>query len=91
MNYTQWTQKYQMATKIPNGHKIDQTVIKYTYQHVPLQDPTKFTQICIFGSKIYHLATMLSTGFDDQKPLVTNNIYSNGSVTTIVLSVLFYV
>jgi hypothetical protein len=28
---------------IPNGHKI--------YQHFPLQDPPKFTQIVIFGLK----------------------------------------
>jgi hypothetical protein len=44
---------YQMATKytkwqqnIPNGHQI--------YQHLPLQDRPKFTQIWIFG----HLATL---------------------------------
>jgi hypothetical protein len=34
---------------IPNGRKID--------QHLPLQDPLKFTQIGIVGLKIYHLAT----------------------------------
>jgi hypothetical protein len=28
------------------------------YQHHPLQDPPKFTQIGIFGLKIYHLATL---------------------------------
>jgi hypothetical protein len=43
-----------MATKWhenrPNGNKI--------YQHLPLQDPPKFTQIWIFGLKIYHLATL---------------------------------
>jgi hypothetical protein len=32
----------------PNGHK-----------NIPLQDPPKFTQIRIFGLKIYHLATLL--------------------------------
>jgi hypothetical protein len=36
---------------IPNGHKI--------YQNFPFQDPPKFTQILIFGLKIYHLATMV--------------------------------
>jgi hypothetical protein len=36
---------------IPNGGKIN--------QHLPLQDPTKFTQIGIFGLKIYHLATLI--------------------------------
>jgi hypothetical protein len=27
-------------------------------QHLPLQGPPKFTQIGIFGLKIYHLATL---------------------------------
>jgi hypothetical protein len=27
-------------------------------QHIPLQDPTKFTKLGNFGLKIYHLATM---------------------------------
>jgi hypothetical protein len=30
------------------------------YQYLPLQYPTKFTQIRIFGFKIYHLATLLN-------------------------------
>jgi hypothetical protein len=34
----------------PNGLKI--------CQHLPLQDTPKFTQMVIFGLKIYHLATM---------------------------------
>jgi hypothetical protein len=29
------------------------------YQHLPLQDPPKFTQIGIFGLKICHLATLV--------------------------------
>jgi hypothetical protein len=29
------------------------------YQHLPLQDPTKFTLIWIFGLKTNHLATLL--------------------------------
>jgi hypothetical protein len=30
------------------------------YQHLPLQDPTKFTQIWIFGLKyMFHLATLV--------------------------------
>jgi hypothetical protein len=48
---------YQMAVKysewpqnIPNGHKI--------FQHFPFQGPPKYTQICIFGFQIYHLATL---------------------------------
>jgi hypothetical protein len=40
--YTKWPQN------IPNGLKI--------YQHLPMQDPPKFTEIEIFGLKIYHLA-----------------------------------
>jgi hypothetical protein len=39
-----------MAENRPSGHKI--------YQHLPLQDPPKFTQIGILGLKIYHLATL---------------------------------
>jgi hypothetical protein len=43
--YTKWPQH------IPNGRKID--------QHLPLQDPQKFTQIGIFGLKLCHLATLI--------------------------------
>jgi hypothetical protein len=35
---------------IPNGHKI--------FQHFPFHGPLKFTQIAIFGMKIFHLATL---------------------------------
>jgi hypothetical protein len=45
LKYTKWPQKYQMVTKIPNGHKM--------YKLLPLQDPPKFTQIGISGLKIY--------------------------------------
>jgi hypothetical protein len=38
---------------IPNGHKI--------YSHLSWQDPPKFTQIGIFGFKIYHLTTLNDT------------------------------
>jgi hypothetical protein len=34
-------------------------VLKYRYQDLPLQDPTKFSQIGIFGLKTNHLATLL--------------------------------
>jgi hypothetical protein len=44
IKYTKWP-KY-----IPIGHKI--------YQHFPVRGPTKFTQIWIFGLKIYNLATL---------------------------------
>jgi hypothetical protein len=49
---------YQMAIdftnrikNIPNGHK--------TYQHLPLQDPPKFTPNGMFGFKLNHLATLV--------------------------------
>jgi hypothetical protein len=32
---------------------VDQTAIKYLYQHLPLQAPPKFTQIWIFWLKIH--------------------------------------
>jgi hypothetical protein len=44
--------KYTKLTHtIPNGHKI--------YQQRLLQGAQKFTQIGIFGLKIYHLATLI--------------------------------
>jgi hypothetical protein len=45
-----------MAVNRPNGKMI--------YQHLPLKDPTKFTQIGIFGLKIYHLATLVGMNDD---------------------------
>jgi hypothetical protein len=44
---------------IPNGLRI--------YQPSPFQDPTKFTQIKIFGLKIYHLATLIWDTFFARK------------------------
>jgi hypothetical protein len=32
--------------------------MQYTQQPLPMQAPRKFTQIWIFGLKIYHLATL---------------------------------
>jgi hypothetical protein len=49
-----------LVTKIPYARKLDQMAIKY-YQHLPSKDPTKFTQIGIFGLKINHLATLEPT------------------------------
>jgi hypothetical protein len=52
---------------MPNDHKVYQMAVKYTKNgqrishHLPLQDPPKFTQIAIFGLKIYHLATLIET------------------------------
>jgi hypothetical protein len=59
--------------KIPKRTKLYQKALKYTIwpwsrqdgpkntQHLPLQDLPKFTQIRIFGLKIYHLATLVET------------------------------
>jgi hypothetical protein len=44
--YTKWPKNR------PNGYKM--------YQQRPLQEPLKFSQIGIFGLKIYHLATLVS-------------------------------
>jgi hypothetical protein len=33
--------------------------VRKLYQHRQLQDPPKFTQICIFGLKTNHLATLV--------------------------------
>jgi hypothetical protein len=58
---------------ISNDHKIAKSAIKFTkwpencpnghniYQNRPLQDPQKFTQIELFGLKMYHLATRVAT------------------------------
>jgi hypothetical protein len=57
IKYTEWPQN------IPNSRKIDKMAINVLYQHLPLQDPPKFTQIGIFGLKKCHLATLLSRTF----------------------------
>jgi hypothetical protein len=46
--------RYQVSEKIQMGQKI--------YQHYPFQGHPKYTQIGIFGTKKYHLATLLGTG-----------------------------
>jgi hypothetical protein len=54
-------QHTKMGENIPNNPKmyqIDKTIPNrpngyIIYQHLPFQDPPKFTQIGIFGSKIY--------------------------------------
>jgi hypothetical protein len=37
------------------------------YLPFPFQDPPKFTKIRILGLKIYHLATLVPTGFNFSK------------------------
>jgi hypothetical protein len=46
-------------------------VVHKIYQHLTLQDPTKFTQITTFGLKIYHLAALHST------PYIVENFEAN--------------
>jgi hypothetical protein len=49
---------YQIAAKIPNGRKIGLMAIRYTCIVHYIQDPRNFTQIGIFGLKIFHVATL---------------------------------
>jgi hypothetical protein len=44
------TKYTKLSQNIPNGHK--------TYQHLPVQDPPKFTPIGIFGLRANHPATL---------------------------------
>jgi hypothetical protein len=44
IKYTKWPQNVPNAVNRLNGHII--------YQHLPMQDPPKFTQIGIFGLKL---------------------------------------
>jgi hypothetical protein len=62
---------YQMTIKniklpqnIPNGRKVHKPNGHKIYQHLLLQGHPKFTQIGIFGMKIYHLATPVSVVFN---------------------------
>jgi hypothetical protein len=41
--------KYQNGENIPIDCNIYQMATKYVYQHLPMQDPKKFTQIGVFG------------------------------------------
>jgi hypothetical protein len=52
IKYTKWSQN------IPTRRNIDEMAINYTNIFLPLQAPSKFTQIWIFGLKICHLATL---------------------------------
>jgi hypothetical protein len=47
-----------MATKLPNGHRKSQLF--------SFQGPPKFTQICSFGLKTYHLAALLQIVWGDK-------------------------
>jgi hypothetical protein len=52
ITYPQWQKN------VPNGRKIGRPNSHIIYQHLPLQDPSKFTQIGIFGLDMCHLATL---------------------------------
>jgi hypothetical protein len=54
--FRKWTQNF------ANGHKISQMDTTYVDKHLTLQDPPTFTQIGIFGLKIYRLATLWKSG-----------------------------
>jgi hypothetical protein len=54
VKYTKTGKKYQITTKLPNGHKNTQRPKcipndHKIYQHLSLQDTPKFTQSWIFG------------------------------------------
>jgi hypothetical protein len=53
IKYTKWIESIQNGKNRSYGHKL--------YQHRPWLDSPKFTQIGIFGMKIYHLATLMET------------------------------
>jgi hypothetical protein len=71
-NIPNYRELYQMSIEYnkrphngPSVHKI--------YQHLPLQDPPKFSQIWIFGSKTNHLATLhLRPGLPPKIPFGVN-------------------
>jgi hypothetical protein len=66
-NYPTTIKQTKWQQNILNSNKICQMATKYIKwqqnvpngQHLPFQDPPKFTQIWIFGLKIYCLATLL--------------------------------
>jgi hypothetical protein len=51
--YQNWEKIYQTTTKLPNDHNIPIPKDHKMYQRFPIQGPPKFSQIGIFGSKIY--------------------------------------
>jgi hypothetical protein len=64
-NKPKWGKIYQNGNKnIPNSHKIYQNGNipngHEMHQSFPCQVVLKYTNICIFGMKMYHLATLHS-------------------------------
>jgi hypothetical protein len=52
-------EKYHNNTKWQSIRYTEWPQNRPNVQHLSLQDPPKFTQIGIFGMKVYHLATLL--------------------------------
>jgi hypothetical protein len=50
---------------------MDPSVLKI-YQHLPVQDTPKFTQIWIFGLKTNHLATLETIPLVDHAAMANN-------------------
>jgi hypothetical protein len=55
---------YKTPQNIPNGHEIHKNDVSIPngheiLQHFSFQGTPKFTQLGIFGMKIYHLATLV--------------------------------
>jgi hypothetical protein len=59
----QMTNKLPRRQNIPNNRKIIQMAIKFT-SIFHLKAFPKFTQMWIFGSKIYHLVTLVESHFE---------------------------
>jgi hypothetical protein len=50
------------------------------YQHLPLQEPLKFTQIGIFGLKTNPLATLLLIAFIRKETKAAGNAISDNAI-----------
>jgi hypothetical protein len=57
-NYTTLPLNYQMAINMPKSRNIPSPKGQIICQPFPIKGTQKFTQIGIFGLKIYHLATL---------------------------------
>jgi hypothetical protein len=59
-NIPNYDEEYQMSIKYHKRPKNGPSVHKI-YQHLPLQDPPKFTRLWSFGLKTNHLATLMQS------------------------------
>jgi hypothetical protein len=60
------------------------------YQHLPLEDPPKFTQIGIFGWKTCHLATLLDTIVPKSQPPAVHRQFPGFGVVPIFTFFFFF-